>query len=58
MCKIVTGKLLNNREPSLVLYDDLEEWDGEMGGRAQKGGDRCILTTDSSCHMGEINTTL
>ena len=36
MCKIVTGKLLNNRESSLVLYEDLEGWDRETGQRRKR----------------------
>ena len=30
------GKLLYNRELSSVLCDDLEGWDGRMGGRERR----------------------
>ena len=42
-CVIAGGKLLYNRELSLVFCDDLEGWDRRGGGReAQEGGDICI----------------
>ena len=42
-----------------MLCDDLEGWDGEMGGReAQRGEDICIRITDSLCCTAETNKTL
>ena len=44
---------------SLVLCDNLEEWDVVKGRReAQEGGDMCIPMADSCRHMAETNTTL
>ena len=44
---------------SLVLYDDLQEWDERWGGReVQEGGDICIHIADSLCCTVETNTTL
>ena len=40
-----------------MLCDNLEGWDG-VGREAQKGGDICILMTDSCCCTVEINITL
>ena len=43
----------------LVLCDNLEEWNGEGGGReGQEGGDICISMADSSQCMAEIVTIL
>ena len=43
----------------LVLSDNLEGWDGVMGGReVQEGGDICILMADSSGYMAKNNITL
>ena len=38
-----------------MLCDDLEGWDGELGGReAQEGGDICILIADLHCCTAEL----
>ena len=37
----------------LVLCDDLEGWDGGMGGRVERV-DICILMADSHCCTAEI----
>ena len=34
--QIDSGKLLNNREPSLGICDDLERWDREKGDGARR----------------------
>ena len=39
-----------------MLCDDLEGWVGE--GKAQEGGDKLIVMTDSHYYMAETNTTL
>ena len=42
-----------------MLCRDLEEWNGEGGGRElQEGGDICVHMADSCCHRAETNTTL
>ena len=35
-------------QPSLVLCDDIERWDGGREGGSE-GGDVCIIMADSSC---------
>lgn len=38
--------------------DDLHGWDGGlMAGKLKKEGDMCMHTTDSVCHIAEMNTT-
>ena len=42
-----------------MFCDDLEGWDGVVGGReVQDGGDVCDLEADSRCCMAEVNTIL
>ena len=43
---------------SAQLCDDLEAWEGGLGGReAQERGDICIHITDSRCCSTETNAT-
>lgn len=51
---------IQHREPSSVLANDLEGWDGSgMGGRLQReGGDVCICVAESLCGTAETNTTV
>ena len=55
--QIVTWKLLNNRVPSLMLYDDLEGWNRWRGGNFRREG-IYIIMTGSHCCMAETNTKL
>ena len=43
-----------------MLCDDLDGWDGEVGGgrEVQEGGDICIHIADSVRCTAETNTTL
>ena len=42
-----------------ALCDNLEGWVGVRGGgEVQKGGDICVLVTDSCCCVAEANTIL
>ena len=42
-----------------MLCEDLERWDGVIGGsEVQEGGNVCILMADSRCCMAETNITL
>ena len=44
---------------NLVLWDNLEEWDGMGGEReVQEGGNICIFLADSCWHMAETKTIL
>ena len=43
------------RELSLVLYGNLEGWDGGTEG-AQEGGDMCLIMADLYCHTPETTT--
>ena len=45
------------RELKPGLYNNLEEWDGEGGGRELQEGDICIPMADSWC-LTENNTIL
>ena len=47
--------LYNTGKFKLVLCDDLEGWDEEIG---WEEGDICILTADSHCCTAETNTPL
>ena len=49
---------VQHREPSSVLCDALEWWDGGGGKEAQEGGHICMHMADSHCCTAEINTTL
>ena len=49
---------MQHREPSSVLCDDLERWDGGAGKEAQEGGHICMHMADSHCCTAQINTTL
>ena len=49
---------VQHREPSSVLCDALEWWDGGGGKEAQEGGHICMHMADSYCCTAEINTTL
>ena len=55
-----SGNLLkNHRELSSAFCDDLEKWDGQVGGReAQEGGDVCMHRADTLGCTLETNTTL
>jgi len=45
-----------HRAPSLVLCNDLEEWDGRVGWE-EGSREREYIYNDLHCHMAEINTT-
>ena len=51
---------IKHREPSSVLCDDLDGWDGGGGGgrEVQEGGHIGIHTADSLHCTAETNTTL
>ena len=56
--QIADEKLLYNRETSLVLYDDLEGWDEQRGGRCKKEGIYMyiyIIIADLGYCMAETN---
>ena len=55
-----SGNLLkNHRELSSVFCDDLEKWNGQVGGReVQEGGDICIQIADILGCTLETNTPL
>ena len=54
--QIAGEKLLYNRETSLVLYDDLEGWDEQRGGRCKKEGIYIyIIIADLGYCMAETN---
>ena len=58
-CKTARGKLLYNTGISAPCSArTLEGLDGGVGGKAQKGGDICILMGDSHWCTAETNTTL
>ena len=41
-----------------MLCDDLDGWDGGVGGKeVHQGGDICIHIADSLCYTTETNTT-
>jgi len=42
----------------MALSDDLEEWDGGMGGRLKREGYIYIIMTDLCCCTAETTTTL
>ena len=44
------------RKLSLVLCDDPEGWNGEVGSEVQERGDICIHMADSRCCTTETNT--
>ena len=51
--------LCDTENSKLVLCDNLEEWNGEGGGReGQEGRDICIPMANSSQCMAEIITIL
>jgi len=58
MCKADSEweAVVQHRELSLVLCDDLDGWDG--GGKAQEGGNICIHMANSHCSTAETNTIL
>ena len=58
--KEITGrKLLYRAGSSAQCCDDLEGWDGGVGGREiQEGGDICIYIGDSLCCTAETYTAL
>jgi len=41
-----------------MLCDDLEGWDGGMGGKVKRERNTYIVTADSFCCVAETNTTL
>ena len=48
---------METKEPSPVLWDDLQGFLWEGGKEAQEGGDICIHMADSCCCIAETNTT-
>ena len=53
------GSFYIHRESNLVLFDNLEGWDGaEGGGKVQEGGDMCTFMADLRGCMAEANPTL
>ena len=58
MCKQETGgeAAVYHKEPSLGLYDNLEEWDGEGGSPGR--GYIHIIMTDSCFYTAETSTAL
>ena len=49
---------VRHREPSLMLCDDLDGWDGGGRKEVQERGDTCVLTADSRWCTAETKTTL
>lgn len=52
---MANGKVLCNRELSLVLRSDLDGRDGWAGKAAQEEEDLCMLTADSCCFRDGAN---
>ena len=43
-------------EMIMINSDDLDRWDGSVGGRLRRERDRCLHITDSLCCAAESNT--
>ena len=57
--QVASGKLLYDSGNPNLVFNNLEGWEGEGGGReVQEGGDLCTPVANPPGYMAEINTIL